>query len=406
MQAESDPSQGLRARNRAAVLNALHLHGDLSRKQLSSMLRLTPAAMTKIAADLIGDGLISESGASPAGGVGRREILLTLRSDARYAPGIWIGLGSAILSAVSLSGETLFSETVPLPFSAPAEPTVRALCERLIKLSDRYGLKREAITGVGIAVRGVVDPDGRTVQSSFDALDTAQFEICALAERCTGMKTVLSNNVRALSAAQMFFSREADADSFFFVRCGTGIGAALVTGGRILTGSRGQSAEIGHIPVIRQGGKPCHCGKSGCLETVASPTAIREDAQAILSEAQTPLLWQLTEGKPEAVTVERVLDAAAGGDSGAAAIVDRAIEALASALKHVVYLVDPGQIVLYGSIFEHPYYLSRLKAEMTAGVDAAHAIRMEKSRFNNRLEHTAAGLLSIVQFYHNGGIVR
>ena len=72
----------------------------------------------------------------------------------------------------------------------------------------------------------------------------------------------------------------------------------------------------------------------------------------------------------------------------------------------MIYLIDPAKIVLYGPIFEHPYYLSRLKAETDVGVDAAHAVRMEKSRFNDLLEDKAAGLLSAVQFLENGGMMK
>ena len=406
MHRETDRPAGLRQQNRAAVLRRLHLCGGASRKQLSAMLSLTPAAMTKIAAELIDDGLIAESGPADTGGVGRREIPLTLRPDARCALGLWLGLGSAILSCVDLAGTVLFSETVPLPVRAPAADTVAALAARLLALAGRHGVERARITGIGVAVRGVIDPDGRTVRRSFDVFDAPDVPVCALIEGATGLPAVLSNNVRALSAAQMFLSREPRAGSVFFVRCGAGIGAALTVDGKILTGSRSQCAEIGHIPVIRRGGKPCHCGKSGCLETVASPTAIREDAQAILSAERTPLLWQLCGGDREAVTTALVLDAARGGDAGAAKIADRAIEALANALKSVIYLIDPAKIVLYGPIFEHPYYLSRLKAETDVGVDAAHAVRMEKSRFNDLLEDKAAGLLSAVQFLENGGMMK
>jgi predicted NBD/HSP70 family sugar kinase len=112
----------------------------------------------------------------------------------------------------------------------------------------------------------------------------------------------------------------------------------------------------------------------------------------------------MANGNRGAGTTALVLDAARGGDAGAAKIADRAAEALADALKSVVYLFDPGKIVLYGSIFEHPYFLSRLSAETDVGVDAAHTVPMEKSRFNGRLEEKAAALLYTIHFYKNGGM--
>ena len=401
---EGDNMMRLKRQNRAALLRCLHRFGGLSRKRLAQELGLTPAAITKIASELLAEGLIREDGPMASNAVGRREITLTLNPGARCALGVWLGLGRAVLSAVRLDGEVLFSETVDLAAPAQAEPTVRELSRRLLKLVSEHGIERERILGLGIAVRGMIGKDARTAVSSFGALDAENFPLCERFEALTGFPSVLSNNVRALFAAELFFAREAQTDSVFFVRCASGIGAALAVRGQILSGSRGQCAEIGHIPVIRQGGKPCHCGKSGCLETIASPAAITEDARALFSRERTPLLFARTDGRRDAVTLNDVLDAAPGGDAGAAAITERAVETMANALKTVVYLIDPARIVLYGPIFDHPYFLSRLKAEMAIGVDAAHAVPMEKSRFNNALENKAAGLLAVAQFMEHGGL--
>ena len=404
MRTEGDNMIGLRRQNRAAVLLALQRHGGLSRKRLASMLHLTPAAMTKIAAELIGEGLIFEDGSVPSGSAGRREIVLRLNDQSISALGVSIGLGKASVSAVRADGTVLFFETVPLPIRAPAERTVQLLSDHLMKQIQRCKQSFGRLLGVGIAIRGVVGADGRTVKTSFDALDTEDFPICDSFEAQTGYPAVLSNNVRALLSAELYLSRSEKPESVFFLRCGSGIGAAFSDGDEIMEGDRRQCAEIGHIPVIRHGGKPCHCGKSGCLETIASPAAIQAEAQAILSESETPLLWKLTNGGSNAVTTARVLQAARGGDEGALRIADRAAQALSDALKSVVYLMDPGKIVLYGKIFEQPYFLSRLRTEMDVGVDAAHATPMEKSRFNLTLEEKAAGLLYINHFYHNGGM--
>ena len=216
---------------------------------------------------------------------------------------------------------------------------------------------------------------------------------------------MLANNVRALFSAQTFFSRDEAGGSQFFLRCEYGIGASLSIDGKIWHGVTEQCAEIGHIPVVRRGGKPCSCGKSGCLETIASPTAIREDALAILSPDRTPVLWNLWRGKkPDELSVDDVFRAAASGDDGAATIVDRAVIALGSAVKAVVYLVDPGKIVLYGRMFENEYCLSRLLSELREGVDSRHTVTVEKSRYNHRLEDKAAPLLAVQDFFDRGGI--
>ena len=117
------------------------------------------------------------------------------------------------------------------------------------------------------------------------------------------------------------------------------------------------------------------------------------------------MLWNLCRGKkPNQLSVDDVFCAAASGDDGAATIVDRAVIALGSALKAVIYLVDPGKIVLYGRMFENEYYLSRLLSELREGVDSRHTVTVEKSRYNHQLEDKAAPLLAVQDFFDRGGI--
>ena len=402
---QGDNMMAVKRNNRSAALRILHEKGEMSRKKLAEYMQLTPAAITKIVAEMLGEGLLHEGDAVTSGSVGRREIPVALNVRCVCALGMLINTRQAILSAVWLDGSVIFSEEIPLPPRASADETVEMLTRRLLALAAEAGLERERIMGVGIAVRGVTSSDGRTVADSFGALREANYPICERVEELSGLRTVLANNVRALFSAQTFFSRDEAGGSQFFLRCEYGIGASLSIDGKIWHGVTEQCAEIGHIPVVRRGGKPCSCGKSGCLETIASPTAIREDALALLSPDKTPVLWNLWRGKkPDQLSVDDVFRAAASGDDGAATIVDRAVIALGSAVKAVVYLVDPGKIVLYGRMFENEYYLSRLLSELREGVDSRHTVTVEKSRYNHQLEDKAAPLLAVQDFFDRGGI--
>lgn len=403
---EGDNMMGIKRTNRSAALRLLHERGSMSRKRLAESTKLTPAAITKIVGEMISEGLVCEGSPLPSGGVGRREVTVELNSRARCALGVLINLRQAILSAVWLDGSVIFSEELPLEPLCPAEETVCRLSARLEELTEANRLDRGLIIGLGIAIRGITSPDGRVVRNSFGAIDTKDFPICDRFEELTGLPCVMSNNVRALFAAQMFKARDEDLSSQFFLRCEYGIGASLSINGRIWRGSSEQCAEIGHIPVIKRGGKPCSCGKSGCLETIASPTAILDGARAMLSPEKTPVLWNICKGRgASSLTIDDVFNAAQNGDLAVAQLVDTAIAALAAALKSVIYTLDPGKLVLYGRMFENPYYLTKLMAEMREGVDSGHNIPIEKSRYNQTLENSAAGLLMVERFFEIGGLM-
>ena len=407
MQLEGDNLMRVKRANRGAILKLLHEQGAMSRKKLAETLRLTPAAISKITGELISDGLVREGESIPAeGGVGRREVLIELGTHAFCALGVLINVGQAVLSAVWLDGSVIFSEEVSLPRPAPADETVTKLWARLRQLVTDAGIPDEKLLGVGVAVRGLTDPEKNIARNTLGALDAADYPLAEAFSKVSGLPAVMDNNVRALFAAQMFEARDKTSRSQFFIRCEYGIGAALSIGSEIWPGSTGTCSEIGHIPVIRRGGKPCSCGKSGCLETIASPAAILEDARAILSPEQTPVLWKTAQAKgADALDVTDVLEAARSGDEGAAEVVDRAVGALGTALKAVLYTVDPQKIVLYGKIFDNSYYLTRLLADMNEGIDAGHgAVVIEKSPYNQTLEDKAAAVLMVVAFFGNGGM--
>ena len=407
MQIKGDNLTHVKRANRGAILKLLHEQGAMSRKKLAEALRLTPAAISKITGELIADGLVREGESVPAdGGIGRREVLIELETRAYCALGVLINIGQAVLSAVWLDGSVIFSEEVALPRPAPADETVSKLWARLRELASDAGIPDEKLLGIGVAVRGLTDPEKSIARNTLGALDAEDYPLAEAFSKVSGLPAVMDNNVRALFAAQMFEARDKTSRSQFFIRCEYGIGAALSIGSEIWPGSTGTCSEIGHIPVIRRGGKPCSCGKSGCLETIASPAAILEDAHAILSPERTPVLWKTAQAKgADALDVTDVLDAARSGDKGVAEVVDRAVGALGTALKAVLYTVDPQKIVLYGKIFDNSYYLSRLLADMNEGIDAGHgAVVIEKSPYNQTLEDKAAAVLMAVAFMGNGGM--
>ena len=402
---EGDNMMGVKRNNRSATLRILHEKGDMSRKRLAEYMKLTPPAITKIVAELLEEGLLREGSAVTSGSVGRREILVELNTHAACALGVLLNLRQAILSAAWLDGSVIFSEELELPPRADAEETVDRLSARLMELAEANGLRRQKIIGIGIAVRGIMAKSRRGVNDSFGALAQRDVPLCEMFEERTGLRCVLSNNVRALLAAQMFLSKDETAGSQFFLRCVDGIGASLSIDGRIWHGVSLQCSEIGHIPVVRRGGKPCSCGKSGCLETIASPSSILEEANAILSPEKSPVLWKLHQrGGGRKLSLDDVFSAAASGDDGAATIVDAAVHALGGAVKAVIYLIDPGKIVLYGRMFDNDYFLARFYSEMREGMDPRHTVTIEKSRFNHLLEDKAACLLAVQDFFDNGGI--
>ena len=132
---------------------------------------------------------------------------------------------------------------------------------------------------------------------------------------------------------------------------GTGIGGGLILDGRLYYGKNGGAGEIGHI-TVQSDGRRCGCGNHGCLETVASKTAIARDLAILAMNGQSPILVEAGATDIKKVKSGLIAKALRAGDRGVAEIVDQSARFLGIGLATVVNLFDPELIVLGGGLVE------------------------------------------------------
>jgi len=401
MSFEGDNMMGVKRNNRCIILQMLHKNGSMSRKRLAEGMHLTAAAITKIVGEMQTEGLLIEGDAVATGNAGRREVMVGINPNFGVALGILINARQAIISAVNLDGSLIFSNQIRIPQNAPADSTVRTLSNLLLQLIDENGISHESVIGIGLAVRGLISNDLRTSVNSYGALSDMNYPICDKFEECTGFKTVLNNNVRALHAAQIFLDYDDNYGSQYFLRCEYGIGSSLFVQNKIWSGNNQNCGEIGHVPVVRENGKLCNCGRRGCLETVASLTAIRESVTENLSPETTPIMWNIcNERQTTELSVEDIFTAYENNDPGVTIVVNQAADELSKALYAVAKLIDPAKIVLYGKLFEQKAFLNRI---LNSDINIDKLV-VEKSEYNCELEYKAASFLILEQFFINGGM--
>jgi glucokinase len=192
------------------------------------------------------------------------------------------------------------------------------------------------VAGVGLAVPGLVD-ELRGIALRAVNLPWRDLALAEVAAGRLGLPVVLSHDVRAAAAAEGALGAGRPVGDFLFVAIGTGIGAAIVAGGRPFRGAHGRAGELGHT-VVEPDGPPCACGGRGCLEAVASAAAI----ERAYAEA----------GAADGASAREVAALARAHDPAARAVWDRAARALGVALADAVALLDPALIVLGGGLAE------------------------------------------------------
>ncbi|MEU7929978.1 ROK family protein [Micromonospora echinofusca] len=208
--------------------------------------------------------------------------------------------------------------------------TVLGVAEGLAGKARADGLDPVA---VGIAVPGVID-EVRGIAVWSANVGFRDVPLRDLAQDRLGLPTALGHDVRAGGLAEARLGAGRDAGHVLFVAIGTGIAAAHVVAGTAATGAHGAAGEIGHI-LVRPGGPPCGCGRPGCLEAVASASAIGRRYSALA-------------GVP--TSAAEVADRAAAGEPLAADVWREAVEALADGLATGQALYDVETVVLGGGL--------------------------------------------------------
>ncbi|MDG4863383.1 ROK family protein [Streptomyces sp. T-3] len=202
-----------------------------------------------------------------------------------------------------------------------------------------YGEERlgEPAAAAGVAIPGLVDAE-RGIAVYAANLGWSDVPMRALlSERLGGIPVALGHDVRTGGLAEGRIGAGQGADRFLFMPLGTGIAGAIGIDGRIEPGAHGFAGEIGHI-VVRPGGTPCSCGQRGCLERLASASAVTK-------------AWAEASGDPDADAAD-CAKAVESGDPRAAAVWQEAIGALADGLVTALTLLDPRTLIIGGGLAE------------------------------------------------------
>ncbi|MEV0261524.1 ROK family protein [Streptomyces sp. NPDC050617] len=195
----------------------------------------------------------------------------------------------------------------------------------------------EPAAAAGVAVPGIVDEaNGVAVYAAnLGWRDLPMRRL--LSERLGGLPVALGHDVRTGGLAEGRIGAGNGADRFLFIPLGTGIAGAIGIDGRIEAGAHGYAGEIGHI-VVRPGGPECSCGQRGCLETMASASAVSR-------------AWAAASGDPEADAAD-CAKAVESGDPRARDVWGEAVGALADGLLIGLTLLDPRMLIIGGGLAE------------------------------------------------------
>jgi glucokinase len=266
----------------------------------------------------------------------------------------------------------------PTPKHLGPDAVVATTIEAIVELRAQVP-QAARLQAVGLVVPGIVDAaQGVAVYATNIGWD--QLPLRQIVAEAVGLPVALDHDVRAAGLAELELGAGRGLQDVLYVALGTGVAAAVITRGQILTGATGRAGELGHLPVFPEG-EWCACGQRGCAETYASAASLARRYSAASGKNDVP--------------AEEVLSRAAAGDLIADEIFRDAVTALGRALVHCVLIMDPELILIGGGMAASGgMLLQPLIQELQAGLAWRPAPTISIGQFAGDAGRRGAGLLA------------
>lgn len=260
------------------------------------------------------------------------------------AIGLDVGGTKIAAGVVAGDGTVLHRRTVATPPGADA-PVIRRLVTDLV---DRIRSRHPAVAAIGVGAAGMVDwPTGHIRWAPNNAYQDLPLRQVLAAD--TGLPTVVDNDANAAAWAEARVGAGAGHRDLIVLTVGTGVGGGLVLDGRLYRGRSGIGGEVGHLLVHPAGRRRCGCGARGCLETMASGTALGR-AGRVAARADPAGALAALAGGARNVTGETVFRAARLGDPTARGLFAQLGHWLGVGIASLVSLFDPELVLVSGGL--------------------------------------------------------
>ena len=285
--------------------------------------------------------------------------------EKKYVVGVDIGGQTTKIGVVDSDGNIVCQTVINSKYGADeADIFMNAMCDTIKELASQVGM--EKIQGVGIGA-----PNGNyyagTIQDAAN-LAWAKGKTIKLGETVSanlGLPVTVTNDANAAAVGEMKYGVAKGMKNFIMITLGTGVGSGIIINGELVYGHDGFAGELGHTCAIRENGRSCGCGKTGCLEAYTSAIGVARTAREWLDNSNEPSL--LREIKD--ITSKDVYEAAVKGDKLSLQIFDYTGKMLGRSFADFVAFSAPQAIVLFGGLARAGEFIFKpIREEMEANL--------------------------------------
>ena len=325
--------------------------GDFSLADLSKELGTSIPTTTKLVEELLEDGLLEDRGKQGTNG-GRRPSIYGLNPSAGYFVGVDIRRKFISYAVIDFKGTTVtYHEHLPYSVQNSEESFVD-MCRYIKESLAESNIANEKVLAYGFNLTGRVNNETGYCFSYFIGEDKP---IASVLEKELDRPVFIENDSRAMTYGEYIAGTGNGEKNMLFLNVAWGLGMGMIMDGTLSYGKSGFSGEIGHFPLL-ENNTVCHCGKTGCLETGASGSAVFRIFMDKLKEGRASSLTdKYTNG--EDIHIEEIIEAANDEDVLAIEVIEEIGTVLGRAIAGLINVFNPELIVIGGSVAAAKDYL-------------------------------------------------
>ncbi|TYR82416.1 ROK family glucokinase [Priestia megaterium] len=269
--------------------------------------------------------------------------------DDKWLVGVDLGGTTIKMAFINQYGEIIHKWEIKTDISEQGRKIPTDIAKSIDKKVGELGESKTKLLGIGIGAPGPVNFANGSIEVAVN-LGWEKFPIKDILEVETALPVVVDNDANIAAIGEMWKGAGDGAKDLLCVTLGTGVGGGVIANGEIVHGVNGAAGEIGHITSIVEGGAPCNCGKTGCLETIASATGVVRLAMEELIETDKESVLRTLLAENDYLTAKNIFDAAREKDELAVSVVDKVAFHLGLALANSANALNPEKIVLGGGV--------------------------------------------------------
>jgi N-acetylglucosamine repressor len=326
--------------------------GCKSIPELSKSLNVSIPTVTRLLANLCKSGYVIDIGEGESSG-GRKPALYGINPDSTYVVGIDISRFQVRIGLVNLRNQFV----VPVSIIQEGLSTQSALLQKIKSetnnIINKSGISPKKILGAGIALPGLIDSKTGISYSYFSETGKPLSQVFG---ELFPFPVFVEHDTKAMAIAESIFGLAKGKQNVLCLIIGAGIGLGMILGGRLYKGNSGFAGEFGHIPVV-ENGQLCMCGKTGCLETLASGATLIQNAREGIKAGAASHIARLTDNNPEKISLEIILKAISMGDQYAISLLSQTGKYLGKGIAVLIHLFNPELIIIGGELSNAGNYL-------------------------------------------------